>query len=113
MTCNSGQGGEHKTLFLCGICNPVQRSATPDRTLVAGAGVSGSSPLVGSPGICINKPNILCKARRCPFPLRLGMPKDGSRTATMAPEINTHELLCQTSCSRTARLVALRDILVT
>jgi len=26
----------------------VQRSATADRTLVAGAGVSGSSPLVGS-----------------------------------------------------------------
>ena len=39
---------------------------------------------------------------RCSFPLRPGMPRGGSRTAAMAPEINTHERLCQTSCSRTA-----------
>src|SRR5215211_5446018 len=30
-------------------CKPLQPSATTDRTLLAGAGVSGSSPLVGSP----------------------------------------------------------------
>jgi hypothetical protein len=40
---------ERKTPYPCGICKPLQRSATTDRTLVAGAGVSGSSPLVGSP----------------------------------------------------------------
>jgi hypothetical protein len=42
-----GQPRDQKMLYLCGICKPVQRSATNDRTLVAGAGVSGSSPLVG------------------------------------------------------------------
>src|SRR5215218_6199947 len=33
----------------CGFCSLVQTLATPDRSLVAGAGVSGSSLLVGSP----------------------------------------------------------------
>ena len=33
MPCNSGQSREHKTLYLCGICNPRQAPATPDRTL--------------------------------------------------------------------------------
>ena len=40
---------EHKTPFLSGMCNLLQPSATINRTLVAGAGISGSSPLVGSP----------------------------------------------------------------
>jgi hypothetical protein len=31
-----GQSREQKTACLCGICKPVQRSATTDRTLVAG-----------------------------------------------------------------------------
>src|SRR5215210_6622355 len=34
MPCNTGQRREQKTLFLCGICKPMQRSATTDRTLV-------------------------------------------------------------------------------
>src|SRR5919112_5002989 len=46
--CSATVGKEQKTLFLCGICKPLQRSATPDRTLVAGAVKRGSSPLVGS-----------------------------------------------------------------
>src|SRR5215211_7343898 len=49
MPCNSGQYREQKTPCLRGICKPLQRPATTDRKLVAGAGVSGSSPLVGSP----------------------------------------------------------------
>ncbi len=53
--------------------------------------------------IGLDKPNSLRKARGCSFPLRPGTPRDGSRTTAMAPEINTHEHLCQTSCSRTAR----------
>jgi len=32
-----------------GICKTVQTPATHERSLVAGAGISGSSPLVGSP----------------------------------------------------------------
>ena len=36
--CNIEQYREQKTPYLCGICNPVQRSATTDCTLVAGAG---------------------------------------------------------------------------
>src|SRR5215217_3185982 len=36
--CNTGQSREYETAYLCGICNPVQRPATTDRTLVAGAG---------------------------------------------------------------------------
>jgi len=46
--CNSDQSREQKILYLCGTCKSLQSSATTDRTLVAGAGVSGSSPLVGS-----------------------------------------------------------------
>src|SRR5215217_6152098 len=42
------------------------------------------------------------QGKAVPFPLRPGMPRGGSRTAPMAPEIHTHERLCQTSCSRTA-----------
>jgi hypothetical protein len=48
MPCNGGQSRGQRTAYLCGICDPVQLPATTDRTLVAGAGVSGSSPLVGS-----------------------------------------------------------------
>ena len=39
---------EHKTPFLSGMCNLLQPPATIDRTLVAVARISGSSPLVGS-----------------------------------------------------------------
>ena len=38
---------ERKTLYLCGICNLVQRSATTDRTLVKRLGQRFES-LVGS-----------------------------------------------------------------
>src|SRR5215204_3249572 len=38
MPCNSGQTREQESAKKCGICNPLQPSATPDRTLVAGAG---------------------------------------------------------------------------
>src|SRR5919107_6348655 len=38
MPCNSGQPREQKTLCLCEICKPVQRSATTDRTLVMSRG---------------------------------------------------------------------------
>src|SRR5918995_247315 len=48
MPYNSGQSSEQEGAYLCEICKPLQPSATPDRTLVAGAGVSGSNPLVGS-----------------------------------------------------------------
>src|SRR5215204_3585128 len=48
MPSNTGQGREQETRCLCGIRKPVQRSATPDRALVIGDEVSGSSPLVGS-----------------------------------------------------------------
>src|SRR5215212_9808344 len=34
MPCNSEQYREQETAYLCGICKPLQRSATPDRTLV-------------------------------------------------------------------------------
>ena len=46
--CNCGQSREQEAAYLCGFCSPLQRPATPDRTLVAGAEVSGLSPLVGS-----------------------------------------------------------------
>ena len=42
-----GNTGNRKPLTYAEIASPVQRSSTTDRTLVAGAGVSGSSPLVG------------------------------------------------------------------
>src|SRR5215218_3919921 len=48
MPCNSGQCREQKTSYLCAICNLVQTPATPDRSLVAGAGQRFSSSLVGS-----------------------------------------------------------------
>jgi transcriptional regulator with XRE-family HTH domain len=32
--CNSGQSREQKIAYLCGICKPLQPSATTDRTLV-------------------------------------------------------------------------------
>src|SRR5215204_196343 len=38
MLCNCGQTREQKIAYLCGICKPMQPSATADRTLVAGAG---------------------------------------------------------------------------
>jgi hypothetical protein len=38
MPCNSGQYRGHKTPYLCGICKPVQRSATSDRALVMSSG---------------------------------------------------------------------------
>src|SRR5215203_6084469 len=34
MLCNIGQAKEEITAYLCGILNPVQRSATPDHALV-------------------------------------------------------------------------------
>src|SRR5215210_2969997 len=34
MPCNTEQSRGRETAYLCGICKPVQRSATPDRTLV-------------------------------------------------------------------------------
>jgi hypothetical protein len=41
-----GQGKE--TPLKRGISNPLHTPATPERSLAAGEGVSGSSPLVGS-----------------------------------------------------------------
>jgi hypothetical protein len=34
MLCNSGQGKEQETRWLCDICKPLQRLATTDRTLL-------------------------------------------------------------------------------
>ena len=51
-TQNTQQGREKKPLQICGICNPLHTPATPELSLVAGAGVSGSSPLVDSPFCC-------------------------------------------------------------
>src|ERR687889_831833 len=46
--CNTRQPAERKPIWKCGICNPEQTPTTHELSLVAGAGVSGSSPLVGS-----------------------------------------------------------------
>src|SRR5829696_2467359 len=46
-----GNGRTKRSLIYAGLahpCNPQHPSATNDRTLVGGAGVSGSSPLFGS-----------------------------------------------------------------
>src|SRR5215211_4921264 len=57
MPCNSEQSREQRAAYLCGICKPLQRSATTDRTLVAGAGQRFESarrlPLIG-----VDKPNV-------------------------------------------------------
>src|SRR5215217_8972663 len=50
MPCNSGQGREQETRCLCGICKPVQPSATPDRTLV----MSRSAVRARSSALCIS-----------------------------------------------------------
>src|SRR5215213_3312656 len=47
----SNRGNKEPLIYAgyASLCKPLQRPATTDRTLVAGTGVSGSSPLVGSP----------------------------------------------------------------
>src|SRR5215217_2875912 len=53
--CNSEQSREQRTAYLCGICKPVQHSATIDRTLV----MSGKAVRVRSPALFFS-----CKYRK-------------------------------------------------
>src|SRR5215212_4789340 len=91
--------GTRKRVFMRDL-QAYTTPATTDRTLVMRLGQRFESArrlsLIG-----VDKLISLRKAVHFSVTLS-GMPRDGSHTAAMAPEINAHEHSCQTSCSRTA-----------